>query len=525
MRKTISWAALLILTGCQTVPPTQTPTEKNQTTDTGKVNTTLANSNAQVTHTTKTTVETESKQYKKVSPQEQSDLWDRISMQFTLPIPDDESIDYYRRWYLKHPKHIETVAQRAQPFLYLITTEIEKRQLPMELVLLPAVESAFDTRAYSSGRAAGLWQFVPSTGTLYGLQQDYWYDGRRDVYASTNAALNYLTYLGDRFDGNWMHAIAAYNSGSGRVINAIRYNQRKGRDTDFFSLRLPRETSSYVPKLMALVDVIAHHEKYGLSLEPIENEPKLALVDPKEQIDLSIAAIYSGLPLKALKAYNPGYNQWATSPDGAQTLLLPLENVDPFEKALAENRGNNIRYVRYKIRGGDSLSVIASRHHSSIPLIKKVNNLKNNQIRAGKYLLIPIPANGNAAAQLAQIISQKQSSPAAKKQVSFSHTVSKGETLWSIAKQHDVSYHQLAKWNNMSVNTPLRVGQGLKIRQTVSAQQRTVTYKVRSGDTLSAIAVKFNIRTTDILKWNNLSEEDYLQPGQKLRLFVGEKTS
>ncbi|MDW1632071.1 transglycosylase SLT domain-containing protein, partial [Vibrio sp. Y176] len=196
--------------------------------------------------------------------------------------------------------------------------------LPMELALLPVVESSFDAFAYSHGSAAGLWQFVPGTGKMMGLEQNYWYDGRRDVAASTDAALDYLVQLNERFDGNWEHAIAAYNSGGGRVSSAIRKNKKLGKPVDFFSLDLPKETSSYVPKLLALADVVANQEKYGIDIPSIPNKPVLTLVDPKEQLDLAIAADYAGIGVKELQSYNPAYNQWSTAPEGPHQLLIPV---------------------------------------------------------------------------------------------------------------------------------------------------------------------------------------------------------
>ena len=204
---------------------------------------------------------------KVITPQEQEDLWLRIGMQIdTDAIPENKDVRHYRNWYLKHPTHLETVAKRAEPFLYLIVEAVEERNLPLELALLPIVESSFDQFAYSHGRAAGLWQITPPTGRSFGLEQNWWYDGRRDVVESTRAALDLLEYLNRKFDGNWQHALAAYNTGEGRVFRAIRNNKAAGKPTDFWSLSLPKETSGYVPKLYAVADVIKNQKKYGLSI-------------------------------------------------------------------------------------------------------------------------------------------------------------------------------------------------------------------------------------------------------------------
>ena len=265
----------------------------------------------------------------------------------------------------------------------MITTRIEERNLPLELALLPVVESAFDPFAYSYGSAAGLWQFVPITADRFGLERNYWYDGRRDVNASTDAALDYMTYLGNRFNGDWENAIAAYNSGGGRVSSAIRQNKKAGKPTDFFSLNLPKETRAYVPKLLALADILANQKAYGIQLPEIANKPVLTLVDPKEQLDLAIAAQYAGISVKELQSYNPGFNQWATSPTGPHSFLIPIDNAEQFEQQAAKNRGKGIRLIRYKVKSGDTLSVIAQHNQTTSKVIKKANGMTNSNIRIG----------------------------------------------------------------------------------------------------------------------------------------------
>ena len=206
------------------------------------------------------------------------DLWNRIRAGFQLEDMDHPRIQRELNWYARHPEYMERVAERAQPYLHFIVEEFEKANIPSEIILLPIVESAFQPFAYSHGRAAGIWQFIPGTGRRFGLEQNWWYDGRRDVYASTMAAIKYLTSLNKQFDGDWMLALAAYNSGSGTVKRAIRRNKRQGKPTDFFSLHLPKETRAYAPKLMALKKLIANPEKYDMTIPSIPDEPYLARV-------------------------------------------------------------------------------------------------------------------------------------------------------------------------------------------------------------------------------------------------------
>ncbi|HAS6255522.1 TPA: LysM peptidoglycan-binding domain-containing protein [Vibrio vulnificus] len=520
MRFKFSWVfALLLLSGCQSLQ-----TESN-TSAAPETNASQAKSSQQTAKKVKPsdkTLENVAPEQPVVTPQTQEDVWQRIAMQLSLDVPDHEKVDYYRTWYLKHPNHLKTVSQRATPFLYLITEKIEARDLPLELALLPVVESSFDPFAYSHGSAAGLWQFVPGTGKMYGLEQNFWYDGRRDVAAATDAALDYLTYLNKRFDGDWNHAIAAYNSGGGRVSSAIRKNNKLGKPIDFFSLDLPTETSGYVPKLLALADIVANQEKYGIEIPAIPNKPVLALIDPKEQLDLAIAAQYAGLNVKELQSYNPAYNQWSTAPDGPYQLLIPVDKAEQFIAKVEENRGKGMKMVRYKVRSGDTLSVLAEKHNTTSEVIRTANSLNGNNIRVGQYLLIPTSQKDASAYTLSAANRLAKTQATARGKYKLTHTVKSGESLWSIAKANKVDHQALAKWNGMGPRDTLRIGQDLVIwkKSSEGAIIRTVFYKVRSGDTISGIATKFKVKSNDIVKWNALQNQKYLKPGQQLKLYV-----
>ncbi|MCR9941065.1 lytic transglycosylase [Vibrio owensii] len=521
MRLKYSWALALLLSGCQLTQSdsTNTPTpETNKSEQAVKQDAAQADSEKKQSIAKKPAKETP----KTLSPQEQEDVWRRIGMQLEMDIPDNKKVAYYRTWYLKHPNHLRTVSERAQPFLYMITKRIEERGLPMELALLPIVESSFDPFAYSHGSAAGLWQFVPGTGKMMGLEQNYWYDGRRDVYAATDAALDYLEQQSKRFDGNWDQAIAAYNSGGGRVSSAIRKNKKLGKPTDFFSLDLPKETSSYVPKLLALADIVANQDKYGIDIPPIPNKPVLTQVDPKEQLDLAIAADYAGISVKELQGYNPAYNQWSTAPDGPHQLLIPIEKKDQFLAQVKKNRGKGMKVARYKVKSGDSLSVLAQKYGTTTKVIKRANGLKNNNIRVGQYLMIPTSTKDDAKYALTAENRLNKTQSQARGQFKLTHVVQSGESLWSIAKENKVSHKSLAKWNGMGPKDTLRVGQKLVIwkNSDKGAVIRTVFYDVRSGDTISGIASKFKVKSNDIVKWNSLQKQKYLKPGQKLKLYV-----
>lgn len=515
MRLKYTWALALLLSGCQLTQSDSTSStpETNKSEQTAKQNAVKAQPGNKSSLAKKSANDAP----KVLSPQEQEDVWQRIAMQLDMDIPNHKKVDYYRTWYLKHPNHLYTVSKRATPFLYMITKRIEERGLPMELALLPVVESSFDAFAYSHGSAAGLWQFVPGTGKMMGLEQNYWYDGRRDVAAATDAALDYLVQLNERFDGNWEHAIAAYNSGGGRVSSAIRKNKKLGKPIDFFSLDLPKETSSYVPKLLALADVIANQDKYGLNIPAIPNKPVLTLVDPEEQLDLAIAADYAGISVKELQSYNPAYNQWSTAPEGPHQLLIPVEKKETFLTKVEKNRGKGMKVARYKVKSGDSLSVLANKYGTTTKVIRRANGLSNNNIRIGQYLLIPTSTKDDAKYALTAQNRLSKTQSRARGQLKLTHVVQSGESLWSIARNNKVSYKSLAKWNGMGPKDPLRVGQKLVIWKDSDKGSviRTVFYNVRSGDTISGIASKFKVKTNDIVKWKLATQEKILTTRSK----------
>ncbi|MGB1110769.1 MAG: transglycosylase SLT domain-containing protein, partial [Gammaproteobacteria bacterium] len=250
------------------------------------------------------------------------DLWARIRQSYSLGNHDHERIDYELKRYAGKNGFFKRIAERADPYLFLIVEEMERNGIPGEVALLPIVESAFKPFAYSHGRASGLWQFISATGLRYGMKQSWWYDGRRDVLASTQGAAKYLNTLKDHFDGNWLLALASYNTGEYRVLREMKKNRQAGKPTDFWNLDLPRETEAYVPRLLAMAKIIADPAKYGIDLPPISNEPKLAVVETGGQLDLAIAADMAGISLDELYRLNPGFNRWATDPDGPHRLLV-----------------------------------------------------------------------------------------------------------------------------------------------------------------------------------------------------------
>ncbi len=454
-----------------------------------------------------------------LTPQQVESLWQRIAMQLYFEQPETAKIKRQIKWYLKHPTYMNRVAQRAQPFLHLIVDEIEKRQLPLELALLPIVESEFNPLAYSHGRASGMWQIISGTGKRFGLSQNWWYDGRRDVYASTHAALDYLEYLHKFFDGNWLHAIAAYNSGEGRVQRAIRKNKKAGKATDFWSLQLPKETKDYVPKLLALALLLKNQQHYGVTWPIISNQSQVILVDTQSQIDLNFAASLADIDVDYLRYLNPGFNRWATNPTGPHQLLLPVDKVEGFHRKLNQSAPKDrLNWVRYKIKSGDSLGLIAQRHQTTVTVVKNINGMTSNSIRAGKYLLIPISATTTPPTFKLPVKTRASTK---------THVVKSGDNLWDIAKKYDVNYLAIATWNKISHKKTLRLGQKLLIKSSTSStppsEKKLITnirYKVKRGDSIARIAQKFSLKITDVIRWNSLNTKKYLKPGQMLKLYI-----
>ncbi len=464
------------------------------------------------------------------------DLWQRIRNGFSLPRSEHARTRAERRWYARHQEYIDRTTERARPYLHFIVEEAARRGIPMELALLPVVESAFQPFAYSHGRAAGIWQFIPGTGRMYGLKQNWWYDGRRDITASTLAAFDYLEALHKQFSGDWLHALAAYNSGGGTVRKAIRKNRRLGKPTDFWSLKLPRETRAYVPKLLALRDIVANPEQYNIVMTSLKDEPYFEKVPTGSQIDLATAAELAGMSLKELYRLNPAFNRWATDPDGPHYLLIPLDRSAQFKQKLAAlDKSDRVKWARHRIRSGETLSHIANRYKTTVAVIKDVNKIRGHMIRAGKNLLIPVAAKSPSSYSLSSTQRARAIKSKPNKGLKLTHTVQPGDTLWDISMAHKVGVRQLARWNAMAPRDTLRPGQKLVIWKSASKSSNSKTaaitpalndvtqrirYTVRRGDSLSRISQRFNVSINNLKRWNPKARGKYLQPGQRLTLFV-----
>lgn len=458
------------------------------------------------------------------------DVWERIRYQLSIDIPQNRPVVAERNYYARHQPYFDRISKRAEPYLHFIVEEIEKREMPIEIALLPIVESAFDPFGYSHRTASGIWQFMPQTGERFDLKQNWWYDGRRDIVQSTRAALDYLSYLHKTLEGDWLNAIAAYNSGEGRLMRAIKKNRQKHLPTDFWSLDLPSETTAYVPKLLALADLLKRPEDFNITWQPIINAQVVEIVNIETQIDLALAAEMADITLTELYRLNPGFNRWATDPNGPHFLLLPIDKVEQFsEKLAATDIKNRLRWQHYTVKQGDSLSIIATKFMTTVSAIKSLNKLDSNIIRANQELLIPL---NDGILNKDHLPTEMRVAANNTKGTKLFHTVKNGDTLWDISREYDVTINELAKWNKLRKSAMLRLNQKLVVYKAVNKPQteapntnRTITYKVRRGDSLARIASKFNLSVDEIIKWNNLAGQKYLQPGQKLKLKVDVRSS
>ena len=468
------------------------------------------------------------------------DLWARLRAGFDMDHDiNDPRVQAQLNWYVRHPRYIDRVVDRGSRYLHYIVEQTEARGLPTELALLPIVESAFDPFAYSHGRAAGLWQFIPSTGKYFGLTQSWWHDDRRDVLEATNAALTYLERLTNRFDGDTTLALAAYNAGGGTVSIAMRRNRNAGKPTDFWSLSLPTETRHYVPKLIALAKIFDNPDAYDIELPPVKNQPYFDVVQTESQLDLAQAAELADVDLDEIYLLNPSYNRWATNPDGPHRLLVPTQNAEAFRTALAGfPKEQRVSWQDYTVRKGDNLGKIARDFSTTPSVIKQVNQLNSDIIRIGQQLLIPSASKSSDAYALSQPQRLQRTQQRKRAGNKVQYTVRSGDTFWDIARDHDVAVRQVASWNGMAPGDPLIPGKNLviwsktaqtSVASTGSARDdamvRKVGYQVRSGDSLSVIANRFSVNVRDIASWNDLNTDRYLQPGQSLVLYVDVRNS
>ncbi|KFD03240.1 membrane-bound lytic murein transglycosylase D [Kluyvera ascorbata ATCC 33433] len=375
------------------------------------------------------------------------DLWAYIGDELKMGIPDNARVREQKQKYLRNKSYLHDVTLRAEPYMYWIAGQVKKRNMPMELVLLPIVESAFDPHATSGANAAGIWQIIPSTGRNYGLKQTRSYDARRDVVASTTAALDMMQRLNKMFDGDWLLTVAAYNSGEGRVMKAMKVNKARGKPTDFWSLPLPQETKLYVPKMLALSDILKNSKRYGVRLPTADESRALARVRVDSPVEISQLADMAGMPVSKLKTFNAGVKGSTLGASGPKYVMVPQKHADQLRESLASGEIADLQPTlvadntpmtsrSYKVRSGDTLSGIASRLGVNAKDLQQWNNLRGSNLKVGQSLTV---GAGSSAARLAD-------------NSSITYRVRKGDSLSSIAKRHGVNIKDVMRWNSDTAN-------------------------------------------------------------------------
>lgn len=447
------------------------------------------------------------------------DLWSSIRSNLRLPdMSNHTTVRKQINWIKKHQSNFNKLAVKSAPYLYYIHHEVEKKDLPSELALLPIIESAYDPFAYSSEGAAGLWQLMPGTAMGFGLKQNWWYDGRRDIYESTHVALKYITYLNKFFDGDWLLTLAAYDSGEGTVKHAVQKNIKTGKATDFWALSLPRETRAYIPRMLAIAAIIKNPGKYGIELPHIQDTAYFSRIKVDFQIDLDRVSELAGLPKKEIYKLNPGYNRWATSPDGPHYIVLPINVIEEFKMNLANlPKQKRVKWRSYVVRANDYLGKIAAKYRVRVADLKRANKLRNNILRIGQQLVIPYERHRHTHRDLKKVLA-KESKYGPKKIVYYA---SKNERVSKIAKKFQVKPGAIRFWNRL---TSERLASDRKIyiwksKRTRRRYRGKKVYVVRKGDSLSTIAQKHKLTVAKLKALNpQLKNRKFIRLKEKIKL-------
>ena len=405
---------------------------------------------------------------------DETDLWVRIRKGFAIPDLDSQLVVTQTAWYAARPDYIQRSTTRASRYLYHVVEELEKRHMPTELALLPFIESAYEPQALSSAKAAGMWQFIPSTGLNFNLKQNMFKDDRRDVLASTDAALTYLQRLHDMF-GDWQLALAAYNWGEGAVQRAVNRNRAAGLPTDFNSLsaRMPVETRNYVPKLQAVKNIIANPMQYGIVLPQVDNQPYFVSVDKSRDIDVNVAAQLAELPMDEFKALNPQFNRPVITSD--TPILLPESNAEKFKENLANWTHSLSSWTSHTITTTrEKIDTIAAHFGTTPEVIREVNHIPpRTHLAVGSTILVP-KTEDTAQADIAPEVAENAKMALEPDAPDFRRVnirVGRRDTLTTIAARNHVSVADLKEWNNLHQDR-VAAGQRLQVHVPFRAGSR-----------------------------------------------------
>lgn len=424
------------------------------------------------------------------------DMWDRIRRGFAVPNLQSDLTEQWTMYYASHPESVYQMSQRASRYLYFIVDELERRGLPSELALLPFVESAYNPTAYSRSHASGLWQFIPSTGRYYNLQQDSWRDQRRDPIASTHAALDYLSYLYD-FQGDWYLALASYNWGEGAVKRALERNAQSGLPLDYISLSMPDETRNYVPKLQAIKNIIANPKKFGLKLPHVANAPYFTTVHRSPTMEVETAAQLAEMSVEEFKLLNASFNRPVILAEHNATLLVPAEKAEVFHENLKayQAQGALNTWQTYQARKGESFAAIAKKFGVTLAALRKVNGLSTKGSKTIENTILVIPHKEANPVQLASL-----EYPAASPSISGARSSSQPSAASSTAQK--TSARRSSRTSDVVV---------------VKGKGNVRTHTVKKGETLFGLAKRYNTSVAELRQLNNL-RGDKLALGTRLRI-------
>ena len=393
-------------------------------------------------------------------------LWQRIYSRFDIKDENNSRSQKYEKWYSSRPEYIERMMDRSQKYLFYVVGEVEKRGMPSEIALLPMIESAYNPIANSKSKAVGIWQFIPSTGRLYGLKQDWWQDKRRNVVDATNAALDYLQKLHALF-GTWDLALAAYNAGEGTVSRAIAKNKAKGLPTDYANLKLPRETKDYVPKLQAIKNIVTNPSQYGLYIDPIPNKPYFTYVEAPAVIDADLAANLAEISYDEFLLLNSEHRRpLIRTNEKTQKFILPINAADTFVKNLSQNEKPLVSWNIYKPKRNEKIKTIANKFDMEESDLIKANDLNPQKLIKPSSIILVAKKEGtetNAHQDIDESKIQKDS----KTEISVSpnkYKVKSGDTLTKIAKKYGISVDELKDINQITTSD-IQIGSTLQLKR------------------------------------------------------------
>ena len=420
---------------------------------------------------------------------------------------NEKTLSFMNR-HLRNLDIFESYLMKSEYFIYHIIKKLESENLPLELALIPFIESDYDPFSISASGAVGIWQFMPATGSLFDLNKTWWNEDRHDPFKSTDAAVGYFKYLLDRFDNDLYIAVAAYNGGPTYLDRQIRRNKRRGLDTDFFSLKLSDQSTEYVYKFIALRELIINSEQYDIRLPNIDFSPRVVKIEVPGQVEILTMSDHLELKPELVYKLNAGYTKWASAPTNQSEFYIPIEKLDLFNNPENPINGvNKINWISHNVQSGDNLWDLAKKYDTEVSIIKQINYLNNDMLTLDMTLLIPLSktkSNNFIPIEM--------------------HIVSEGDTLWGIADKYNITLADLKKMNNISNNQYLQLGQQLSIgnkniHRNIESRKRTILYSVKQGDNLYKIADLFDVSVVSIIEINKFKNSD-LKPGQIIKIAI-----